>query len=216
MSQISTFSLEIRNPDREFVKPKGIVREKVCAVSGGIPTKYCSETISELFMKENIPVKKCQVHRVFKIDKRNELLASQNCPKDSLEERVYSIYPSEYYEWVVNSGAEIPPSETSRLPGTEQCRKGANVCYIEFPMNGDVYKIDPVLRRDYQEIKLKPKISDNIKQVKWHIDDSEITVNEYPFIAYWKLESGKHRIEFIAEAANEKIKSNKVEITVLQ
>jgi len=208
-------ALEIRNPDRNFVKPEGLVRRKICAVSGEIPAGHCNETINELFMKGNIPSKHCSIHRTLGIDKRNNLLASPDCPGECLEEKLYTIYPSEYYEWALNAGVEMPPLEISQLPGTGGRKEGSGECYVELPRNGEIYKIDPILRREYQEIPLKPKVTKNVQQLKWRVDGKEIVSAKYPFIAYWKLEQGKHTIDFIADANNTFLKSNKIEITAL-
>lgn len=208
-------ALEVRNPDRDFAKPKGLTRQKVCAISGKTPTKYCGETISELFVAGNTPSVKCAIHRPIKTDKRNRLLASSDCPPEYLDEKVYAFYPSEYYEWTVNAGVPMPPLEISDLPGTGGHGEGAGECSVEFPRNGGVYKIDPVLRREYQEIPLKPKVANNVKQLKWRVDGREITADKYPFIVYWKLEKGTHVIDFVADAAGAFLKSNKIEITVM-
>ena len=208
-------ALEIRNPDRDFEKPEGLARQEVCAVSGEVPTKYCSETINELFIKGNIPLKHCTIHQSVKIDKRNNLLASVDCPREYLEEKVYKVYPSEYYEWATSAGVEMPPCEVSRLSGTGEAEGMANECYVELPRDGDVYKIDPILRRDYQEIPLKPKVNENVKHLKWRIDGKEIISDKYPFIVYWELERGKHKIDFSAYTGNNILESNKIEITVV-
>ena len=62
---------------------------------------------------------------------------------------------------------------------------------------------------------MKPKVNENVKHLKWRIDGKEIISDKYPFIVYWELERGKHKIDFSAYTGNNILESNKIEITVV-
>jgi penicillin-binding protein 1C len=209
-------ALEIRNPDRDFALPGGMLRRAVCAVSGELPTQYCSATVNELFIKGSLPSTHCTMHRPVAIDTRNGLLAASDCPQEFREEKTYTVYPSQYYEWALHAGVEMPPAEISQLPGTGMYSAGARSCSIELPKNGDIFKLDPVLRQQYQEIPLKPVVAENVARVVWHIDATEIVADKYPFIVYWKLVPGRHVISYTATVNGSSLKSNAVTITVMK
>lgn len=203
-------ALELNNPYRDFTLPRGVGHRTVCAKSGKLPGKYCHETINEVFITGMVPNTRCDMHRALRLDSRNGLLCSADCPAEFVQEKIFEIYPTEYYGWARDSGIPLPPASVSVLSG-----KGGDGCYIEIPKDGEIYKIDPVLRREYQSISLKPKITENVNRLTWHIDNREITSSAFPYTVDWQLEPGKHIIAFTAEGAGRLLKSNKIQITVM-
>jgi penicillin-binding protein 1A len=49
-------------PDIPFTPPGDVVSASVCATSGLLPTQYCPHVISEYFLRNTVPVKKCNIH----------------------------------------------------------------------------------------------------------------------------------------------------------
>lgn len=204
-------TLEINNGDSDFTIPDNLEHRKICAKSGKLPNAYCPEQIEEYFIKGTAPKEKCSIHKLHRIDNRNGLLAAKDCPKDFISEKVFEVYPIEYYDWASGSGVEMPPYTVSALDN-----KSSNFyCSIEFPKNGDVFKIDPVLRREYQSITLKPKLRENVETVKWIIDNQTILADKYPFTTSWVIEPGKHKINYEATSGDQTLKSENIEVVVL-
>ena len=98
-------------PAQEFVRPPGIVEERVCAMSGLLPTTRCPATVTERFLDGTVPTAYCDVHQVFRVNRATGKLASVHTPPDLVEERVYEIFPPEARDWVRESGIPQPPTE---------------------------------------------------------------------------------------------------------
>jgi len=203
--------LERKKDDLNFKEPKSIKRVTICAKSGKLPNKYCTELMEEIYLKDNVVKETCNIHRMCRIDTRNGMIAYKDCSEQFVKNKVFEIYPVEYYNWCLESGLEMPPSRISNIEDGYPNRFD-----IDYPHDCDVFQIDPVLRREYQVITLKPNIDSSIPSIKWFIDDQPLNTVEYPFALNWQLQEGKHKINFIATTNEGKlVKSRNIEITVL-
>ncbi|MBN2409555.1 MAG: penicillin-binding protein 1C [Candidatus Aminicenantes bacterium] len=88
---------------------------------------------------------------------------------------------------------------------------------ISFPRNGDVFKIDPVLRQEHQRVRLKVDVSRTreIDQVEWWINGSRAGVAGSPFVFFWHLRPGSYTIKAVAVKDGARLESRSVKITVL-
>ncbi len=50
------------NPDIPFNPPDEVVEANVCSTSGLLPTEYCPHVITEYFLRNTAPSKKCDIH----------------------------------------------------------------------------------------------------------------------------------------------------------
>lgn len=65
---------------------------------------------------------------------------------------------------------------------------------ISFPDDGDIFKIDPVLRKEYQLLKFQIQSCYQLKKVIWFIDDELIGSVAFPYTFTWQLSPGNHQI----------------------
>jgi len=49
-------------PDQEFVKPDGVIEVEICKDSKKLPSKYCTELETELFIRGTEPTETCDIH----------------------------------------------------------------------------------------------------------------------------------------------------------
>lgn len=87
---------------------------------------------------------------------------------------------------------------------------------ISFPVNGDIFKIDPILRKKYQTIKFKAHVPEEmgVDKIEWWLNNQKIGVSEYPFSLSWNLKPGFHTIRASARKGKRMIKSRPIKITV--
>jgi penicillin-binding protein 1C len=204
--------LERGNTCRDFKRPEWIVKRTICVNSGKIPTKYCNETMEEYFIKGSEPDMVCDVHRHFRIDTRNGLLASSDCPDELVVDKVFEVYPPEFYNWSRDTGNEPPPGRVSDY------NSGNSVMSeISYPKDGDVFKIDAVLRKDYQVVVCKPKIYARADRVMWYVDGKKAFTASYPYHFSWKITVGQHEIYMIAhdDKSGQDYKSTVINIRVI-
>jgi penicillin-binding protein 1C len=200
------------NDDKEFEKPKNLVRINICPVSGELVKDICPGKIEEIFIDGTEPNTECSVHQLFRIDKRNGLLAQDNCPKEMIENRVYEIYPPLYREWMAEQNIPSPPQTYSSLDKTEEKKDKISII---FPDDGDIFKIDPILRREYQTLFLKAVVPDGIKEIYWLVNGKLLGKVSSPFSFPWRLEKGTHFFQVMTKIETKKYYSKIVKIKVL-
>ncbi len=87
---------------------------------------------------------------------------------------------------------------------------------ISFPVDGDMFKIDPILPKPYQKIRFRVKVSDKrVNHLEWWINDQRIQVTTPPYSFSWQLKPGIYTIKAIAKTGITKLESRSVKITVL-
>ena len=79
-----------------FTEPSGIVRQKVCRVTGGLATSSCSNTYDEIFTQDNLP-DKCEGHG-----------SQQICSESG---KIATPYCSQYCEVKTNYFGSVIPKE---------------------------------------------------------------------------------------------------------
>jgi penicillin-binding protein 1C len=104
--------------------------------------------------------------------------------------------------------------------GTEETRASVSdsreAFQIAFPRHNDVFKLDPILRRSFQRIKLKTNVPEGmaVARVEWWVDDRKIGGASSPFTLFWDLKPGLHRIEAVAFTGQDRRLSSTVTIKV--
>jgi len=88
---------------------------------------------------------------------------------------------------------------------------------IAFPQDGDIFKLDPILRRDYQAIQLKALVSDrsDILGLEWWINGQNAGTSGFPFTLTWNLRPGSYTIKARARLKAGSLESRPVKITIL-
>lgn len=115
---------------KQFVQPRDIVKATICRDSGLKPNEYCykdprgSRVYTEYFKKGTEPTKRCNVHVLEKIDTANNLLATEYCPPEQVEERVFIVRPEPYVPIKNQWGTPILPQDAQyELPAEEYCNE---------------------------------------------------------------------------------------------
>ncbi len=132
-------------------------------------------------------------------------LATKYCPGAMEDSFIKGTEPQEYC-----------PVHTSESPsqGLQIFRK--EKFRIAFPQDRDVFKIDPVLRPEFQRIKLKSTAARemDLDRVEWWINGRKIGESSYPFSMYWNLKPGHFTIKAVALKAEHEVQSASIEIKV--
>lgn len=194
---------ELRNTI--FEKPDNIVYRQVCPLSGLLVSKYCPNSIQEIFIKGNEPDTLCNVHRLF-----------YNTVNGKQREKVFAILPCEYDKWCMENDLERPgtgwkPADEEFIEISAENRK-INILY---PDNGDIFRIDPILPQEYQKIELRASISRTVEYIEWYFNENLWKRIKNGDECKWTLKRGNHKVYVKAFLQSGKtIQSNPVEILV--
>jgi penicillin-binding protein 1C len=190
-------------PPEDFVVPDNLVQKRVCARSGKVPTPLCEKTINEWFVRGKEPVDACDVHQEFRV----------RMIDGTVRARTYEIFPAEYRPWTSSEGLPMPPPDARRVShGEATGTRGARLAILS-PNPGDYFKIDPVLRREFQVITIAGYVPPGVANVRLRVNAKE----EIPFAAsgvQWRLEKGVYRFQLHGDAGGKPVASIPVIINV--
>jgi penicillin-binding protein 1C len=88
---------------------------------------------------------------------------------------------------------------------------------IASPQDGDVFKLDPVLRPEYQALRLRASLAEEIgvEAVEWWVNGRKVGRAGFPFSLPWHLRPGSYIIQARADLGSGMVASRPVKIKVL-
>ena len=204
-------------PTEHFIRPEGIKEVEICAISGKLPDGLCPEKTSELFLEGTEPKETSKLHKKVLIDKRNGLLASDSCPKQFVDEKIFIDYPPEVYTWAIQENLEVTPRQSSPLCGGNQQFLGNSYLEVTYPKEKTIFETAPQLVNN-EAVVFEVNVSPNISKVLWYVDGKLFEeATDFPYSASWKPQVGKHTVTaYGVTRSNEKIKSEDVSFSVVE
>lgn len=85
-------------PFKEFARPTTVLTRQVCRLSGKLPG-LCPHLITESFLPGTEPTEEDDLYQMMRIDTRNGLRASQDCPDEFVREELMVVFPPELEKW---------------------------------------------------------------------------------------------------------------------
>jgi len=164
--------LEAARPASGFPEPPGIVRARICPLSGLSPGPSCPSAIDEIFVAGTEPRSECRLsHR--------------------------------------------PGSGTASVQAS--LRRPREALAVAAPLDGDVFKLDPILRPEFQVLRFQVSISDGtpVEAVEWWVNGRFAGRAEFPYDLPWPLRPGTHVVQARALAGPATLESRPVRIKVL-
>ena len=184
-----------------FAKPEGITEKRICRLSGKLPTVYCLATASEFFVNGTEPKEPDTLYRPVQLDKRNLLLATDQCDASSIIEKVFVIFPPSLRTWARENGWPSPPTRVSPLCPASQTKESRSSqseqgIAIVMPHDRATFLLDPLIPDDREKIILQAAAADSVKSVEWFVNGKSIGFGHQPnFRLEWKPEVGNISIE---------------------
>jgi 1A family penicillin-binding protein len=98
-------------PPKDFPIPPGLVTAEICTDTGMPATKLCSNTRTEIFVDGTAATQLESIEQTIRICKVSGDRATEACPPELVEEKVFQVYPEEYREWAERAGIPQPPKD---------------------------------------------------------------------------------------------------------
>ncbi len=155
-----------------FEEPPGIVRIAVCPESGELPSESCPTAIREIFIEGTEPRSACSLHSRM---------------------NVKGFHPAVKVEHLFSPLT----SENLSSPPEKQQDSAASIRII-FPRDGDVFKLDPILRQECQQIKLRASVlfGGRLPEVvEWYVNERKIGRAPSSLSLFWNLKPGSYTIK---------------------
>ncbi len=103
-----------------------------------------------------------------------------------------------------------------RIENRPPRREKGSLIRIIFPANGDSFKIDPILKKEYQIIKFKAIVDENLKSIpiEWWLNDKKIGISHTPHFFSWKIECGTFTLKARAHVGKNMIETAPLKFSV--
>lgn len=100
---------------------------------------------------------------------------------------------------------------------TERGSRSPVLPRILSPRDGDIFRLDPVLRAEHQQIKLKIALPDGmpVERVEWWVNGKKIGEAGNPYSLFWKMAPGSCTIQGRVVCSGEVVDTPPVRITIL-
>lgn len=207
-----------------MAKPEALIAQSICTISGSLPNEFCPNQMTEYFLPGAEPTAICDWHRIFEAPVKDEIHFISTLASN-VTSQLALIYPPLYQPWAQSEGIAQPlllrraNSEERRATSNERPASRiphlASRIQITFPDDGDIFKIDPVLRPEFQTLLLECVVDGDFDKVTWFIDGKPIATVGPPFHARWRLKRGEHVVQLRARNKISEIISATKRILVL-
>lgn len=105
-------------PAQQWRAGEGVVRREVCVPSGLLPSRYCPNVVTEIFLAGAEPVQSDTYYRPVTINRETDRLATLWTPLILTEQKVYFQLAGEARTWAEQSGFPLPPETYDTLPAS--------------------------------------------------------------------------------------------------
>lgn len=185
-------------PDRPFPRPEGLVQAQVCTLSGLLPTPQCPNTSLEWFIAGTEPTQPDNLYREIWVD---------GLPVTALD------LPAAAFPWARSQGLPLvadlePASVNDAAPPLVLIAPAADV----------TYRLSADLDPQSQQIPIQAESRQPLTRLSVIVDGKVFaTLTSAPYVTWWQLTVGEHRIWLEAVAADGQILTTPpITITVLE
>jgi membrane carboxypeptidase/penicillin-binding protein PbpC len=185
-------------PTPSFVEPQGLHRVEVCRLSGLLPTAYCNQRVTELFIAGTEPTAVDTVHQMFPIDVRTGALATMDTPPEYVVEQVFLVLPQEAQEWAMRNGIRRPPMNAPIMASDS-----VDPVRLLSPDPYTIYEISGSTPIETQRLRFTAGVPTDTKSLQYVLDGVPIgEVDASPWEMWWGVALGEHELVAIATLAD--------------
>ncbi len=214
-----------RHPPQPFVRPDGIMKVEVCALSGLLPNPACQDRKTELFLQENAPTQQCTMHSLISVDAREDA-------KQLGERQTVTHWPPEIVAWAQEEGRNLPGMDqttAARSSSTESVSSAGDTgdqenqalapLYLTSPTPNGRYVMtkDIPLAHQQLEVNAFAQSPDDLQEVSlWINGERWHAWTRPPYHIMWPLTEGEHTFRLSGLTQNQSIiNSPELHIVVL-
>jgi hypothetical protein len=95
---------------------------------------------------------------------------------------VFEIFGPEFEHWMEKQGVPRPPAAPRIMADTPPpARRARPLLAISIPSDGEVFKLDPILRPQYQTITIESVVAQEVRDVMLCINGAEVAPLAPPY-----------------------------------
>jgi penicillin-binding protein 1C len=164
-------------------------RVEFCALSGDLPTSFCTQHVEGWFIPGVSPIKTCNVHHEVLIGVASGLRASVDDGTRELKHEVYEFWPSEFLTLFEQAGIprKAPPPFLPASSSELESRAGEKPLIIS-PNNKEI------VLASTKTIPLRAKVDTDVREIFWFAGKQFIGKAAPNQILEWNAIAGGHEI----------------------
>ena len=159
-------SIDYQNSDNWFQKPFGILSRDVCKSSGLLPSKNCTDIISDYYIEDISSNEKCNhIKEIYVNNDETESYCLSCLPEKNYKKKEYPNYKPELALWYKKSGVgfESPPRHNPKC----EVMRLKNGLMIVSPSTEFEYHLE---RNGNQELMLLATSNTDVKEIFWYVN----------------------------------------------
>jgi penicillin-binding protein 1C len=189
-------------PEQGFPRPDGLERVEVCALSGLLPTEYCTNRRSEWFISGTAPTEPDTLYQPVEIDTATGLPADERTPPSRRRTEVYVVLPPEARDWGRTSGLRVLP-DTFVTAQASAANASGDTPRITAPPAFSTYQLAPNRPANTQRLHFQISAPPGTQAVTWRLNGETLaTVRAAPFALWWPLALGDFQLSAVVQAAD--------------
>ncbi len=187
-----------RTKDHWFKVPQGVIRRKICGVTGEAASPWCPSTADDWAIAGVSDTLPCSVHQALWIRRSDGREVCPHCMAGDANlytRKVYEIWPPELSRFFRSAHKGLRPLPEHNLACTFAAdRQGPRIIS---PSGGLRYVIDPALPRESQRVPLAAQAGMDVKKLFWF--DGDVLLHEgKPDETFFKsLDPGKQKLSVV-------------------
>jgi penicillin-binding protein 1C len=168
--------------------PPGVRRVEICALSGGLPTRYCPHRRTSWFIPGRSPIEPCAIHRNVPLDAQGR----RTCPAGPpvAREELFEVWPSDLARQLAAAGLPrraLPPP----APGCGEAEAArGEPPRITSPLAGVTYKLGARQAADDSTLALQAVTGGDASDVFWFADRTFIGRAARGQTLFWRPPAG--------------------------
>lgn len=198
-------------PVEPFTRPAGMVQKKVCTFSGLLATPLCERASMEWFIEGTEPVEMDDVYQQVWLDALSGGLATAQTPPGLRTAVTVLNLPLQAQRWAHAQGLRL-------VSDFQALDEQPPALVLVSPQSGATYQLSEKLAAHEQQILVEALAGSGLAEVSLWVDGERLAgFDAAPYIAWYRLQAGKHRFWAEGVGANGSVaRSDTVEITVIK
>lgn len=187
--------------------PENIIKQKVCSLSGYLPTASCTSQTSTWWIAGVTKPGFCQLHVQVLIDRISGRRLSPECIQQKgispgrVQQKPGILWPREAGGWLAQSGSAVilPPFEEGCAP--EDLLQGLPPL-LQTPLDGEHYIIKKEKKHDtspisFDKIVFFAAVSNEVNRLDWFLDGEKIATTKPGEMYLWTPQIGEHKLVLV-------------------
>lgn len=194
-----TYMANFSDNKDDFVRPAGIAEVTVEKYSNKLPSQYSRDLVKDIFTSWQVPTEKDDVNVILRVNKTNNLIATDSTPAELIEEKLFANIHNEWGPaWKEHMNWEGPVRAWADASGLPLPTTNSDQSYSRRPEIKISSPVDGATVSGSVSVSVNASSEQGVKNVSYFIDDTgAASSGSSPYNASFdssKFSNGGHKL----------------------